>query len=61
MVGGYPAMKTWLWNGAPVKEESLKDVYGIVYEITNLKTGQRYIGKKLLWNKKIKIKNGKRK
>jgi hypothetical protein len=54
-------MTTWFYDGAPVQEESLKDFMGYVYEVRNLKTGQRYIGKKLLWFRKIKIKNGKRK
>jgi hypothetical protein len=54
-------MKTWLWNGEPVQEETLKDYYGYVYEVRNLATGRRYIGKKLLWNRKIRVKNGKRK
>lgn len=54
-------MSKWLYNGAEVQEETLKDFYGYVYEVRNLSTGRRYIGKKLLWNKKIRIKNGKRK
>ena len=34
-------------------EEELNQYYGFVYEIIELSTGKRYIGKKFFWNKKI--------
>jgi len=35
--------------------------YGFVYQITNNKTGKKYIGKKLFWHKKTKQVKGKKK
>jgi hypothetical protein len=54
-------MSEWIYNGKPVTEKDIEGFYGYVYEIESLVTGKKYIGKKLLWHKKIKIKNGKKK
>ena len=55
---------TWLFENAPV--ESLPEVVGFVYLITNLVTGRKYIGKKLAKFSKttyrvVKLKNGTKK
>lgn len=50
----------WTYNDQPFIEPSEQD-YGFVYEITNLVTGRRYIGKKLFWNKKTRQVKGKKK
>jgi hypothetical protein len=39
---------TWLYLGHEVLPEELGKAIGFVYEITNLETGRRYIGKKNL-------------
>ena len=36
----------WSYNGQPFKEEDVGNSYGFVYEIVNLTTNRRYIGKK---------------
>jgi len=54
-------MTEWLYDGAPIKEEDLANTAGFVYEVTNLKSGKRYIGKKTLWFKKTKMVKGKKK
>ena len=36
----------WSYNGQPFKEEDVGNSYGFVYEIVNLITNRRYIGKK---------------
>jgi len=38
----------WTYQNKPVDEDSISDYVGFVYEITNLKTNRKYIGKKLL-------------
>lgn len=49
---------TWYYEGAAF-EEAPNDYIGFVYEITEVDTGKKYIGKKLFWgSRKIK---GKRK
>ena len=35
-------------------KENYKDYYGFIYMITNLKTGQYYIGKKFFWKQVIR-------
>lgn len=40
---------------------SESEYYGFVYLITNRIDGRKYIGKKFLWSKKTKQKNGKKK
>ena len=51
----------WLYNDNPIDEESLSDYVAFVYIITNLVNGKRYIGKKLLKNRRTKTINGKKK
>lgn len=53
-------MQEWTYDGGQIKEEDLTNNYGFVYEIENLLTGKKYIGKKLLWFKKIRTKKGKK-
>jgi hypothetical protein len=53
---------TWLYQGNPV-EQLPEDCAGFVYEITNLITQRKYIGKKLARFRKtrqrtVKFKNG---
>lgn len=50
----------WTYNNQPFTEPGEQD-YGFVYEITNLVTGRRYIGKKLFWSKKTRQVKGKKK
>ena len=50
----------WIYNDQPFAGPAEKD-YGFVYEITNLVTGKRYIGKKLFWFKKTRQVKGKKK
>ena len=38
----------WTYQNKPVDEDSISDYVGFVYEITNLKTNRKYLGKKLL-------------
>lgn len=52
---------TWLYNGEEYKGEDIADWTGFVYLITNLATGKKYIGKKLLWFAKQRIIKGKKK
>jgi len=51
----------WLYYGVTVNEDSLSDFIGFVYIITNLDSGRRYIGKKLLKFKRTKTVKGKKK
>lgn len=39
---------TWLYEGVPFTSEMIEDNIGFVYEIENIETGKKYIGKKLL-------------
>lgn len=43
---------TWSYEGNPF-EHAPDDSYGFVYEIEEVSTGKRYIGKKFFWKKKI--------
>jgi len=49
-------MMTWTYNGQPFEPEALnhKEVYGFVYQITNLENDMKYIGKKYFWQKKTR-------
>jgi hypothetical protein len=51
----------WIYDGQPVKAADLDKYTGFVYTIKNLKTGRRYIGKKLLKHRKTKQVKGKKK
>ena len=42
----------WLYNGQLFDESLIADHYGFVYEIENLETGRKYIGKKFFWSAK---------
>jgi hypothetical protein len=54
-------MTDWIYDGKPISPEFLFGYYGFVYEIENVLTGRKYIGKKLLWFKKTKMVKGKKK
>lgn len=49
-------MNQWLLEGKVYEPEILdpKEIYGFVYEIENLKTGKKYIGKKFFWAMKTR-------
>jgi len=48
------------WIGLP-EEQDLTNYVGFVYQITNLKSGRKYIGQKKLWKiKKLKPLKGKK-
>jgi Putative endonuclease segE, GIY-YIG domain/NUMOD3 motif len=51
-----PSATQWLYNGQPF-ETAPENAFGFVYCISNLSTGQKYIGKKQFWSyltKKVK-------
>lgn len=53
---------TWYYEQSVLTDESVLDSYvGFVYQITNLTSGRKYIGKKLLKFRKSKQVKGKRK
>lgn len=52
---------TWLYKDKEYDGEDIQDWSGFVYLITNLATGKKYIGKKLLWFSKQRIIKGKKK
>jgi len=52
-------MTDWLYNGEPYNEPG--EYYGFVYEIENMLSGRKYIGKKFFWSLKRKQVNKKRK
>ena len=52
-------MTDWLYNGEPF--DNVGENYGFVYEIENLLSGRKYIGKKFFWTTKRKQVNKKRK
>lgn len=52
-------MTDWIYNGEPYYEPG--EYYGFVYEIENLLSGRKYIGKKFFWSTKRKQVNKKRK
>ena len=43
----------WTYEGVEFTSEMIGDSYGFVYEIEEVSTGKRYIGKKFFWKKKI--------
>ena len=51
----------WLYEGKEITEEQTVGFLGFVYLIENLKTGKRYIGKKLLTKAATKQVKGKKK
>ena len=50
----------WYYRNISFKETP-EDYQGFVYEITELRTGKKYIGKKNFWKPKTLPKNSKRK
>jgi hypothetical protein len=51
----------WLFNDELFDETKIEDNYGFVYEITNLETNKKYIGKKLFYFSKTRQVKGKKK
>ena len=49
----------WIYEGKPFTSDDIGDQFGFVYRITNLQTGQQYIGRKYFYQKR-KPKGGKR-
>jgi len=49
----------WMYQGRPFTSDDIGDYYGFVYCITNITTGQKYIGRKYFVQKR-KPKGGKR-
>ena len=54
-------MVNWSFNDELFDETKIEDNYGFVYEITNLETNRKYIGKKLFYFSKTKQVKGKKK
>jgi hypothetical protein len=51
----------WIFNDELFDETKIEDNYGFVYEITNLETNRKYIGKKLFYFSKTRQVKGKKK
>lgn len=51
----------WIYNNEPIEENIPDNAIGFVYEITNLSSGRRYIGKKSLFFSKTRRIKGKKK
>ena len=51
----------WEYNGQTFTEDMIGEYYGFVYEITNLTTNKKYIGKKFFYSSKTKQVKGKKK
>ena len=51
----------WQYTGNDFTEDMIGEFYGFVYEITNLTTNRKYIGKKFFYSSKTKQVNGKKK
>lgn len=51
----------WIYEGKDFTESEILDNYGFVYQITNLQTGKKYIGKKFFYSQKTKVVKGKKK
>ena len=55
-------MSEWLYKGAPIKDEQIPEkAIGFIYLMTQISTGKRYIGRKLLIKRTTKTVNGKKK
>lgn len=52
---------TWLYNGKEFTEDDINGAYGFVYEIKNLASGRKYIGRKYFTQAATKQVKGKRK
>ncbi len=44
----------WIFEGSPFTQDMVGESVGFVYEITNLSTGRKYIGKKLFTRAKTR-------
>jgi hypothetical protein len=42
----------WRYNGVPFDGSLIRDFYGFVYNITNLKNQRQYIGRKYFWQRR---------
>jgi len=42
----------WTYNDEEFTSDMIGDNYGFVYEIKNIQTGMKYIGKKFFWSKR---------
>jgi hypothetical protein len=51
----------WIYKDKDFTLEDIGDYYGFVYEITNLQSGKKYIGKKFFYSSKTKTVKGKKK
>jgi hypothetical protein len=51
----------WFYNGEPFTSEMIGDYQGFVYEITDLQTNRKYIGKKFFYSMRQKLVKGKKK
>lgn len=51
----------WIYKDKEFTENDIGEYYGFVYEITNLQTNKKYIGKKFFYSQKTKIIKGKKK
>ena len=51
----------WKYKDNDFTEDQIGDNYGFVYQITNLITGRKYIGKKFFYSSKTKQVKGKKK
>ena len=49
----------WIYEGKPFTSDDIGDQFGFVYRITNIQTGQQYIGRKYFYQKR-KPRGGKR-
>ena len=49
---------TWLYENKvfDLSEEELEKYQGFVYEVEEVDTGMKYIGKKFFWKKKVHLK-----
>lgn len=54
-------MASWIYNNREIEEADVDGYIGYVYLITNLRSGRKYIGKKLLKSRRTKMVNGKKK
>lgn len=52
---------TWYYNNIELDDDLISGHFGMVYLITNLQSGHRYIGKKLFTKAKTKMIKGKKK
>jgi hypothetical protein len=54
-------MGEWTYRGSTFTADDVGAHKAFVYVITNLTDGRRYVGKKLLWTRKVKTVNKKKK